>query len=55
MHGNKVVKKVLQVGTYFHVGRITNQELQNQSKRLQHEKTSGFFLEALWMLSGTIS
>jgi hypothetical protein len=36
--GNKVVKKVLQDGTYFRRGRITNQELQTSSKQLQHEK-----------------
>jgi hypothetical protein len=35
---NKVVKKVLQNGTYFRRGRITNQELQTSSKQLQLEK-----------------
>jgi hypothetical protein len=29
---NKVVKKALQTGTYFHGPRITNQELQSSSK-----------------------
>jgi hypothetical protein len=52
---NKVVKKVLQNGTYFRGGRITNQELQTSSKQLQHEKTNRFFWRILWMLNGTIS
>jgi hypothetical protein len=37
-----VVKKVLQDGTYFGEGRITNQELQTSSKQLQNEKTNRF-------------
>jgi hypothetical protein len=49
---NKVVKKVLQDGTYFPGGRITNQELQTSSKRLQHEKNkrifSGGVMDAKW-------
>ena len=52
--GNKVVKKVLQHGTYFRRGRITNQELQTSSKQLQHENKQ-IFWRMLWMLSGTIS
>jgi hypothetical protein len=52
---NKDVKKVLQDGTYFDGGRITNQELQTSSKRLQHGKNKQLFMEALWMPSGTIS
>jgi hypothetical protein len=47
-----VVKKVLQDGTYFGEGRITNQELQTSSKRLQHKKINGIFpggvMDAKW-------
>ena len=49
---NKDVKKVLQDGTYFDGGRITNQELQTSSKRLQHGKNkqlfSGGVMDAKW-------
>jgi len=48
---NKVVKKVLQDGTYFRGGRITNQELQTSSKQLQHENKQIFLedvMDAKW-------
>ncbi len=45
------VKKVLQDGTYFRGGRITNQELQTSSKQLQHENKQIFLedvMDAKW-------
>jgi hypothetical protein len=48
---NKVVKKLLQKGTYFPGRRITNQELQTPVKRFQREDKrnfSGGVMNAKW-------